>query len=70
MTFLQLLRRVFSFGSRARQRRRERIATALLAGICANPGPWNDFLNGSPAAAAVAGADALIAELDKEGGQR
>lgn len=70
MTFWRLLLRVFSFGSRARRRRRERIATALLAGLYANPGPWNSFLSGSPVVAAVAGADALIAELDQQGGEQ
>lgn len=53
-----------------RKARRERIATALLAGMYANPGHWNSALLGSPVAAAVVSADALIAELDKPvGGQ-
>jgi hypothetical protein len=44
--------------------RRERIATAALAGMLANPNvdPWRDKV----AVDAVALADALIAELDKE----
>ena len=44
--------------------RRERIATAVLAGIVAHHGETKDLV--SRATAAVAYADALIAELDKE----
>lgn len=49
--------------AQTRAERRERIATAVLAGLLANPehtGPYSDF-----AEDAIACADALIAELDK-----
>ena len=44
--------------------RRERIATAVLTGMLANPNvdPWRDKV----AVDAIIAADALIAELDKE----
>ena len=48
----------------ARRDRRERIATAAMRGMLANPNvdPWRDKV----AVDAVILADALIAELDKE----
>jgi hypothetical protein len=48
----------------AHRDRRERIATAAMAGLLANPDvdPWRDKV----AVGAVILADALIAELDKE----
>lgn len=46
--------------------RRERIATALLAGLYANPGHWNTATLGSPILAAVQSADQLLAELDRQ----
>ncbi len=49
---------------KVRRDRRERIATAAMAGMLANPNvdPWRDKI----AVDAIILADALIAELDKE----
>ena len=53
----------FAAQAAAHRDRRERIATAAMAGMLANPNvdPWRDKVDVD----AVALADALIAELDK-----
>lgn len=46
--------------------RRERIATAILAGMWANPEVWKEWLPAKTRMRALEEADALIAELEKE----
>jgi hypothetical protein len=55
-----------SRAERKARKRRERIATAVLAGLSAWPGDTQHCITHADRAAfAVCGADALIAELDK-----
>ena len=60
--------RLHRFAAREHRDRRERIATAAMQGLLAHYGETGRYYNNAAdcSAAAVAYADALIAELDKE----